>query len=330
MWLSGLLTVILLVSTKETRASCSVAKISPKDNANAPSNIYLDIVDHEIPPFHCGCFVPRVCLVPLKKDPESIVQSCKTELSIVETFKSECDALLQHRDLEFHQPFYALHKKCAARLQTILKKTSLKQQQVDAIYILFRRVSFYRLLTERVIFSEHQHRVNCDEQAARAYMNELWRATYEGWPKKILKKLHVITLHSRDTTRSHVFLVAGSSTLKACHYPHCITAVKNILGNMQGTVIDYWNNPKAGGVRMRADKARKRYKMYGHLASTAWDSIAVAELPACEIHEEIMKMQMPEAVRACLLDYAGPRLEEIMRGLPLLSERLYDDFKLAA
>lgn len=322
-WLSGMATVLMLISTRDTQGTCYASKTRQKYNANAPSDMPLDILDRDLPPLSVGSFVPWVCAVFLKQPSESAAHLCEAALSTFAAFISESDVLVKNRELKFHRPFDTLHQQAILALKIILQKVSLTSQQTEAIQTMFSKINHYRLLMERAIFSQHQQTISCDEHAARTYVDELVRAKNGDWPKKMLKKLHLITLHSHDEQKSHVFMVAGSNTLLSGNYLHNVTAVKNILGNLKGTIIDYWNHPEAGGVRMRADKAREQYNMYGARASVAWDSIKIEELLIHEIHDDIEKMKVPEVIKACLLHYAGPRVEEIQQGLPPLAERLF-------
>jgi len=218
-------------------------------------------------------------------------------LKIVETYRKEATALLS---------------KCPAEYRAVLKKILLD-------------IGKYRRMVSSLQTSRDLSHVRCGEQTQEALFKEMLKAKNNQWPKNRPKLVHEISV--KNNSGEHAFIVSGSAKLQEVYKinradeklftrPVIIQdsqKIREILKEYDGTVIDQWNNPTAGGVILEADAARKKYNMYG--PNTKYTELSIVEIDVLDVHKEIDAMSIPKDTKSELHAIAGLDLEDLEREL---------------
>ena len=303
-------------------------KLPCKANANALSHVFMDMVisgqhfnleelEGKVP---VGVTVPQVFIQGFSAENCKAIREENFQFFQSGEKRKRLLGLLEAREEKFLAPYDAIvrHSHRDFAEQFLFERTSEKKR--EALIQLLTKVLNYREKIESAIFATSQKYINCAEHTAMAFVNELFSALQKD-SKQVFHFVH--PLSSETPANDHVYLVCGSTTLKPCSISANVNGVKDILAEMDGTIIDYWNNPMAGGIQLPAAQARKQFNQYGPLVAETWDSIIVEEFHAKEIHDEIEQSIFSKREKDFLMQYAGPRLADVMMsGIAPLSDRI--------
>lgn len=260
-------------------------KLPKKCNGNAPSDVYQDVtlnpkvgIIGRFSPWNLATLErilddrPRTLSAQKhfeewhRNTSQSFFQNARNVLSEKEEKHDSFTSVLED---EAWKEFYDL----SSHISSAEKKIVLEQQLIKVLQ--------YRFHTEAAIFASQLDYINCGEHASIAFVDELIRAKNGDWPKDRSLKLYYISLGATESANDHHFLVVGSTTLPETELiTHDKVRIASILEAMDGEIVDNWNNPKAGGLRLSASAARKKFLMYSPRISEAWDCMEIAEYSA--------------------------------------------------
>ncbi|OGT47984.1 MAG: hypothetical protein A3E82_04280 [Gammaproteobacteria bacterium RIFCSPHIGHO2_12_FULL_38_11] len=314
-----------LFSPRQPRESLPV-KLPCKANANALSHVFMDMVisgqhfnleelEGKIP---VGVIVPQVFIQGFSPENCRAVREENFQFFQTGEKRKRLLTLLEAREEKFLAPYNEIVQNSRLSFEEQFLSDGTPEKKYEDFIQFLTKVLNYREKIESAIFATSQQFINCAEHAAMAFVNELFSALQ----KECKQVFHFVHPQSSKTpANDHVYLVCGSTTLKPCSISADVNGVKNILAEMDGTIIDYWNNPMAGGVKLPAAQARAQFNQYGPLVAEIWDSITVEEFSAKEIHDEIEQSIFSQKEKDFLMKYAGPRLTDVMMlGIAPLSD----------
>jgi hypothetical protein len=295
-----MLQLVFLVSGNCDPLANLKGRAPKEENGNAPSDVTLDAAEGYLLPYACA-----------KKGCERV---CKKMVAKFNGFLPGDGQLLKDRGNYLLYPFEQLKKDSSLKMKQI-RKSALNAGEVKRFSSLFDVILDYRLVIETAIFAKRQKITNCVEKAAIAIVEELARSENGEWSKQLPRTLHKIVLfHSARADYSHVFVVAGSKKLKSGFIAGDKQAVAKLLRGMGGDIIDGWNHPKVGGVRMAASQAAQQFSLYGR-DPFAFDTIEVKEFPvAFGINQQILDTNLPDQATSFLRELAGPSPSSVLAG----------------
>jgi len=295
----------------EISAICLLPRRNQR-NANQISDGFLDVLTPQAKNeergknYEVGTFLPSECL--------SQNQRCISDREVIlkNLFSKKSDPLKKLREITYNKIVTDIVS-LTLKLKKEFYSTHLVDLKTQRIFdILFEKFSTYRLKIEIALAAKKIKLVNCGEHAHIAVIEELLRFHQNDYDTDFPRKIHTISLESsRYPSSNHIFLVVGDATLEDIEKTKNKRVVKKILEKLKGVVIDHWNHPAAGGVRLPALEARKKFKLYSPEVADTYDIITVESYPTIFPQTQIEKTALPDALKKALMQLSGPSIEEL-------------------
>lgn len=309
-------------SSLSNQLVASTPHLPKKCNANTPSSIFLDVLlnnshfkskdDAKI-----GSYIPWQLATKKRIEGNAAYSSSIAKHYLIwlnvtsQSFFHDAENLLREEEERYIVRMSKLEDAPFKELNDLLPPF-ISKDEISDLEQKLTQVLEYRFRIEIAIFASQLNYINCGEHAAIAFVETLIESEKGYWPANTPLNIHYISLGNTEDCIGHRFLVRGSTTLPSKQQIiHDQKAVARILDEMDGEIIDHWNNPQAGGLRLSTTEAKRTFGMYSSEVSQVWDCMEIIGYHAQNMHSQIKDMHISEEVKDFFLKYAGPTLAEI-------------------